>query len=421
MESKGQVAMATRHVAVWAAAGMMLAATAWGGDSRYQTFVTGERIGSMGGAGVALGRGVDACRYNPAGLSESDRASVSLTANMYGFQKRKTERGLLEEDDLESDSFVTIPSLVGGVKRLSEDWVAGFCIVQPDKETLGELTKKRSGRVYSYRLDGQSIWAGPSVAWGKGTGWSFGASLFGIYRTESMLMMMSSEQDKFVLGEGVDGKSVEALASGGVRWRGESGWRAGATVQTPSVHLYDSAKYGLGMSAWDTTWTRYSQEMELESRQPLQVAVGVGFEKEREWSVGVDATWRGKLSYAASREVMDDGTTERSWVRRQATVDLNAGAEYFVAGTYPIRAGFYTGFSAVPDVLKEGASDTADVDAYGVTFSVGRETEQTSLNLGVNYVWGKGYDVGTGEDMMDVKTRATMEEIYFTLTTSYYF
>ncbi len=413
--------MATKKVAVWAA-GMMAAAAAWAGDSRYQTFIAGERIGGMGGAGVALGRGVDACRYNPAGLAESERSSLSLTANMYGIQKRKTDRGLLDADDLVSDSFVTIPSLVGGVKRLTEEWVAGFCIVQPEKETLGELTKKRSGRVYSYRMDGQSIWAGPSVAWGKGTGWSFGASLFGIYRTESVLMMMSSEQDGFVLGEGADGKSVEAVASGGVRWRGESGWRAGATVQTPSVHLYDSSKYGLGMSAENTIWTRYSKEMELENRQPVQVAVGVGFEKEREWSVGVDATWRGKLSYAASREVQDDGTTDRSWVRRQSTVDLNVGAEYFVAGTYPIRAGFYTGFSAVPDVLKEGASDTADIDAYGVTFSVGRETEQTSLNVGVNYVWGRGYDVGSGEGLLeDVKTRATMEEIYFTLTTSYYF
>ena len=413
--------MATRKAAVWAAAGMM-AAAAWAGDCRYQTFITGERIGGMGGAGVALGRGVDACRYNPAGLSESERSSVSLTANMYGIQKRKTTRGLLGEDDLKSDSFVTIPSLVGGVRRLTEDWVAGFSIVQPEKETLGELTKKRSGRVYSYQTDGQSVWAGPSLAWGKGTGWSFGASLFGIYRTESVLMMISSDPERLMVGEGAEGKSVEALAAGGVRWRGESGWRAGATVHTPSIHLYDSAKYGLGMSAWNLTWTRYSQEMELENRQPVQVALGVGFEREREWSVGVDATWRGKLSYTASREVLDDGTTDRSWVRRQATVDLNAGAEYFVAGKYPVRAGFYTGFSAVPDVLKEGASDTADIDAYGVTFSVGRETEQSSLNFGVNYVWGRGYDVGSGENLLEnVKTRATMEEIYFTLTTSYYF
>ena len=414
--------MDIRKVAVWAAAWMVWAAAARGGDSRYQTYIVGERIGGMGGAGVALGQGVDACRYNPAGLSESERSSVSLTANLYGIQKRKTERGLLEEDDLESDSFVTIPSLVGGVKRLSEEWVAGFSIVQPEKETLGELTRKKSNRLYSYLADSQSIWAGPSVAWGKGEGWSFGASLFGIYRTESVLMMVASEPDKFMAGEGVDAKSVDAVLAGGVRWRGGNGWRAGATVQTPSVHLYDSAEYGMGMAVGDVIWTRHSDDVELENRQPVQVAVGVGFEREREWAVGVDATWRNKLSFAASEEKQADGTSERDWVRRQATVDLNAGAEYFVAGQYPVRAGFYTGFSSVPDVTKEGESQTEDIDAYGVTFSVGRETEQSSMNLGVNYVWGKGYEQGAGMDMRDnSRAKAWMQEIYFTLTTSYYF
>ena len=394
--------MTTRQVVVWAAVGM-LAAAAWGGDCRYQTYVTGERVGSMGGAGVALGRGVDACRYNPAGLSESERASVSLTANLYGIQKRETKGGLLAGDDARSDEFVTIPSLVGGVERLSDNWVAGFCIVEPEKTTTAELTRKRSGRLYSYRLDDQSIWAGPSLAWGTGEGWSAGVSAFGIYRSQSIFVMIAdSGANNFIIGEGVDAKSLEALASGGVRWTGGGGWRVGAMAQTPSVHVYDSAKYGIGVGAGSD--------------------VGVGFERERDWAVGVDATWRGKQSFVSTRETDENGTPSKSWLTRCSTVDLNAGGEYYLFGKYPIRAGFYTGFSSVADVMKEGETATEDIDAYGVTFGVGRETELSSVNLGVNYVWGRGYEQGSGESMFDeVKTRSRMQEIYFTLATSYYF
>lgn len=414
--------MATRHVAVLAV-GMAWAAAAWGGDCRYQTYVTGERVGSMGGAGVALGRGVDACRYNPAGLSESERASVSLTANLYGIQKRETKGGLLAGDDARSDEFVTIPSLVGGVKRLSDNWVAGFCIVEPEKTTTAELTRKKSGRLYSYRLDDQSIWAGPSLAWGTGEGWSAGVSAFGIYRSQSIFVMMAdSGANDFIIGEGVDAKSLEALASGGVRWTGGGGWRFGAVAQTPSVHVYDSAKYGIGMGGGSDVWSVFSKDVEMENRQPVQVAVGVGFEKERDWAVGVDATWRGKQSFVSTRETDEDGTPSKSWLTRRSTVDVNAGGEYFLFGKYPIRAGFYTGFSSVADVMKEGETATEDIDAYGVTFGVGRETERSSVNLGVNYVWGRGYEQGSGEAMFDdVKTRSRMQEIYFTLATSYYF
>lgn len=414
--------MATRHVAVWAAAGM-LAAAAWGGDCRYQTYVTGERVGAMGGAGVALGRGVDACRYNPAGLSESERASVSLTANLYGIQKRETKGGLLGGDDARSDEFVTIPSLVGGVKRLSENWVAGFSIVEPEKTTAAELTRKRSGRLYSYRLDDQSIWAGPSLAWGTGEGWSAGVSAFGIYRAQTISVMMADGgENNVVLGEGVDAKSLEALASAGVRWTGGGGWRFGALVQTPSVHVYDSSKYGVAMGTEGIVWSVFSKDVEMENRQPLQVSLGVGFEKERDWAVGVDATWRARQSFVSTRETDNDGTPSRSWLTRQATVDVNAGGEYYLFGTYPIRAGFYTGFSSVADVMKEGETATEDIDAYGVTFGVGRETERSSVALGVNYVWGKGHEQGSGETLLgDVKTRARMKEIYFTLATSYYF
>jgi len=417
--------MATRHVAVWTAAGMMAAAAAWGGDCRYQTYVTGERIGAMGGAGVALGRGVDACRYNPAGLSEAERASVSLTANLYGIQKRETKGGLLAGDDARSDEFVTIPSLVGGVNRLSDNWVAGFSIVEPEKTTTAELTRKRSGRLYSYRLDDQSIWAGPSLAWGSGEGWSVGVSAFGIYRSQAISVMMAQTGDNgdgFMIGEGVDAKSLEALAELGVRWRGAGGWRVGASAQSASVHLYDSAKYGVGVGTGDTIWSVFSKDVEMENRQPWQVAVGVGFEKEKDWAVGVDATWRARQSFESTRETDEDGAPASTWLTRRSTVDVNAGGEYYLFGTYPIRAGFYTGFSSVADVMKAGESATEDIDAYGVTFGVGRETEQSSVAIGVNYVWGKGHEQGSGEGMFeDVKTRARMKEIYFTLATSYYF
>lgn len=44
--------------------GVVLPVVVWGEDSKYQTFITGDRAGGMGGAAVAIGRGTEVMGVN---------------------------------------------------------------------------------------------------------------------------------------------------------------------------------------------------------------------------------------------------------------------------------------------------------------------------------------------------------------------
>jgi len=86
--------MTARMVVRILAAGLVTASAAWASDSKYQTYIVGDRAAGMGGAVVSLANSVDACYYNPAGLTLAKASTISLSANLYGFQLYHIENGL---------------------------------------------------------------------------------------------------------------------------------------------------------------------------------------------------------------------------------------------------------------------------------------------------------------------------------------
>ena len=103
--------------------------------------------------------------------------------------------------------------------------------------------------------------------------------------------------------------------------------------------------------------------------------------------------------------------------------DVSLGGEYVVADRYPIRAGFYTAMSAlrVPDAPEDTDFSMSDVDMYGVTFSVGRRSENMSVNFGVDVAFGSGDDLNY--DNQGNKTRVDSDRLVVlaTVSTTYYF
>ena len=81
--------MVVRMLAV--ALGMGLASAGWATDSKYQTYIVGDRAAGMGGAVVSIADSVDACYYNPAGLTEvksrSRNMSIMPMAAILGFER----------------------------------------------------------------------------------------------------------------------------------------------------------------------------------------------------------------------------------------------------------------------------------------------------------------------------------------------
>ena len=76
------------------------------------------------------------------------------------------------------------------------------------------------------------------------------------------------------------------------------------------------------------------------------------------------------------------------------------------------------------DEVNDELLDT-DMDLYGFTISVGRETENMGVNLGLEYAFGNGHTGGYGRDengnVVDDETPCKKQMILVSLSTSYYF
>ena len=111
-----------------------------------------------------------------------------------------------------------------------------------------------------------------------------------------------------------------------------------------------------------------------------------------------------------------------------SVLDVSLGGEIVVADKYPVRLGVYTAFSGIdlPSdsvALQERATmlDTSDVDMYGITFSVGRRVENITVNLGIDYAFGHGHELGYDSENNYARTSCDRNVILCSLSTAYHF
>ncbi len=404
----------------------LCALVASGDDSHYHRYAVGSRSGGMGGTAVAGGFGTDACYYNPAGLALSNHDGLSLSGNLYGVQRYKIQSGLSADDDLDSESFVTIPGALGGLRRVSDRLVLAIGVFQPNRFSTGELTSRGNGdRIYSYSSEEQSIWLGPGLAFQATPSLSLGFSLFGVYATHKASEDTFNAAEKTLDAYHMQYSSSAMLALFGLQWALPRDWRVGLAVQTPSIPLADSGKLSFAMADPDFPFALYSDDLDARNELPWKFAAGVARQVPRNYAYGLDVSYH----TAHSPEALDinfEGMGGTSlWIRRHEVLDFNLGGEYYIAGRYPVRAGFYTSFSATGGNEESDSVINSDIDLYGTTFSIGRETDRAAVNLGLAVMWGSGKDIGysTGEAGMPSlhRTDASTSHVLVTFSTSYYF
>lgn len=387
----------------------MGAAAAWGDDSRYREFAVGARAAGMGGAAVAVAADVDAVYYNPAGLAGSQSDSLSLSASLYGFDRWKLKNGFGAGTDADGTSFVTVPSALGGVKRFNDEWTGGFGVFTPkmERRRILDASKERS-QFHSYTLNDQTILAGPAVAWGKKDGkWRVGGGVFGVYREWSLSMQELAKGDGAAYGA-CDLSALGVMALLGVQGDLGGGWRVGLTAQSPNFAVASSGKYSVNyMMDLDNMALgggRYSEHVDADNQTPPQVGIGLA-KTAGPWTFAADAAWRPSTHYDLMKWKVDGSETDVE-VHLQSVVDASVGAEYLLAEKYPLRAGFFTAFSGARRNEAEGDGNeiaSSDVDMYGVTVSAGRRKGPMTIDVGLQYMWGRGKELGytNGEGDMD--------------------
>ena len=65
--------------------------------------------------------------------------------------------------------------------------------------------------------------------------------------------------------------------------------------------------------------------------------------------------------------------------------------------------------------------DSSDVDMYGVTFSVGRRVQNITVNIGVDYAFGHGHELGVGQDDSYARMPCDRNVFLCSLSTAYHF
>ena len=408
-----------------AAHALAVAQTATATDGRYREYVIGERAAGMGGAALASATDVDAIFYNPAGLAKSKGDSISLSANLYGWERFKTEGGLDWGEDAKSSSFVSIPAAMGGVKRFSDEWVGGLGVFTPklEKRHLVSASPDRTGSSHLDYND-QTVWIGPAAAWAPADSrFSFGAGVFAVYRDYSVSESSYRKYDHNQHGA-MDLQMLGLLATVGAQVDLGDGWSAGASVQTPTLRLWDDGKLSIngsfaGIDGLDLGL--YTTDVRAENYIPLQLAAGVAKAGEN-WSVALDAIWHPSANYDLARWTIEGERADQR-IHLHSVFDVSLGGEYVVADRYPIRAGFYTAMSAVrvPDDPEATDFTSSDVDMYGVTFSVGRRSEKMSVNIGVDVAFGNGEDLNYDDQGDKGRVDSDRAVILATVSTTYYF
>lgn len=400
-------------------------------EANYQHYILGDRAAGMGGAACAIANGVEAVYYNPAGLAGTPRDSLSLSANLYGFQKFTEENAFLPGEDFESDSFQSIPSSVGGTLRASPDWVLGFGVFVPFRNTIFDgATYPADRHYYSVAIDNQTMWAGPAVGWQATPRLSLGLSVFGAYQTHSSLMNFYWGDEALAYTRDIAYSSLGLVGVLGVQYRLTDRLRLGATLTSPCQNLTGEGNVTENIVSGSAGGESQSevadyQELDAENGAPASFRVGLGWGSEREFLLSADVAYHLARTFDPLSGRSPEGEPVAVTQHHEEVLDFSLGAEYYFRRKFPVRAGFFTSHSSAPDPEVDQTDEPGQIDLYGVTATVGVETKNASSNIGLNYLWGEGRALGWGTDshgeVVNTLSDSNETHLYLVFNTQYYF
>ena len=405
-----------------------LVATARADDMNYQNYIIGDRAPGMGGAVAASADSVDAAYYNPAGLAHSRSNQVSVSASLYGVQERRIENAFGPGEDLDARSFVTVPSAVGSVYRLGPSLVGAFSVLVPYDYSAHEMASDGElGHRNLYSAQDRVLWVGPSVGWTAGPDLSLGVSVFGVYRTLSRFISIYWQDEALLYSDDQKIDALSAVVLLGAQYRLAEHWRAGLVLQPPSQPILGSGSFQAqavaGSGTGDDGNSSFAADLDARYDMPGRMTVGLGWNDAR-WGCGLDVTHHFALQYVAFKGWDEGGNRVRQESEADAVTDINLGAEYVYLDRYPLRAGFFTSFSAAPEAEVGATHRTGGTDLYGVTASVGRRGPSILTNVGISYVMGSGEALGweeSGGEAQQSVVDAEERQCYLFLNTSHVF
>lgn len=410
-------------------------------DGNYQNYTLGERGSGMAGAVIATTADLDAAYYNPAGLGRVTASRLSLSTSIYGIYRYTVFSGLGPDHNYSVREFETIPSSFGTVLNVSDRLKLAFSAFIPDDINYNhEESFRKPGtdgdglaayEYFSYIVDDQQLWIGPSLGYLASDRLTLGGSVFVVYRSAVLKQNWTIAQSTFppdrVLDQAsriydVDFTNYSLLALLGAQYRLTDRILLGAAVQTPSVNLRGTGSLLYAETVTDDDLIVHSDDMESQNRLPARFSFGAALREPKRYALECDLNWHLPTSYDELSGTDDWSGGEVNYaLRRLGVVNVNLGGEYYVRESYPLRAGFFTNISSAPDPDPLIPLTTDQIDMYGATLSIGNETEHTTINVGLTYVWGDGKTLGYAPDSTTAVVDTRESYLLLSLSSSYIF
>jgi len=412
----------------------------------YQTFPVGSRAAGMAGAYTALACDEGALHYNPGALSCASASHLELAANAYVLNGYSVPNAFGKGEDISAVTYHSIPSIVGGVRILSEGdpetqvgrFAFGLTVSVPQSLAVKAEPTSAKRSFFKYRerddLTAGDIGLGYQITRWLGLGVSIGAVL---RTSESASTTLIASQNEYSCGPGPVQQSgchgflgvtneEELLALGarakiGARFTPTRALSLGLTVTSPSLHIFGSSKLfatqllalptqfegdgvnppdSLGTALYDAGPVRLEGSSEV--GLPMRIAAGVAYVMPKlTLSLDVSANLPRAIKIAYARKAIrikgvtppDKSDIKDEVLHRDLQPNVNVGAEFAVLENLVIDAGAFTDLSSVSDADVRGTDDASPQDRihmFGGSLAVGILSAQSRGWFGLSFEAGKG-------------------------------
>jgi hypothetical protein len=414
---------------------------------------TGGRSALMGNTGVALSRDGSAPFLNPATIVRINDNSLAFSVNFYTFAATSFtgwhQPGPVDTSQfgnvglggtsISTNGFRIFPSTLclfftirgvtaegsddGGLHRGRQKLAVCFGstefvdVVMPALSFRGNTPFGATAQTQSLARNWNRFQAGPTYSISLGDDFAVGASLHGVYTSESLVLDSSSITSiasggsvQSSLGTGVSARAFDFAAILGAAYHRGS-VTLGASVQVPTVHVYGTynatlhSEYGL---AGTDNATLTSASGSFTAPPPMRFSIGAGAEWKR-LVVELDESCQLPLGAIASSV---NGSTTTLTGTAATTTPLSAfysvqehmawntalGAEYFVSKSFSLVGGASTSLTTLPGLsptMSVGNLVAARMSSASASLGIGSYGAGADILIGaqLGYAWGQSMAV----------------------------
>jgi hypothetical protein len=409
-------------------------------DTHYWTQQFGTRSALLGGAVVGGSSDNTAIYYNPGGLAFMDTASISITGNLYSFEKFRIQNALGNQADFKSSNIGSVPLLVSGMfPSRHPKFKIGYGIFQPvgfdfkavarldgsypivdDTESPGDEESIFQRNVNS---NVKEVMVALGLAYKLSETFSIGLSNLFTDRTHSYTsatlarVYLNDANHTLVTGNNIQSfsyYSIRYAAKIGLAWQGRR-LSAGLTFTTPGVRILGSGSVGADYTGSNVKVNGVRQDVVADDLQnklkanfksPMSVSAGLNwkvgsstlaFSSQYFGSVGIYDVMQGAPgAFVRPASAYPDVSADQFLrVRSGARSVINGviGFEHPLSNTMTLQCSFRNDMTYYDKDLDTARGITPDIATWNIyTLAVGMAIRYGSSSITVGLTGSMGVD-----------------------------